>query len=122
MPVKINRYRETKVVELPSGASATVEIGKPSAGDLAQATGGESAVEMTFAMLASRIKSWDYIDENDQPLEISGYNIRFIPTDDYAKLVSFITVSDDDEVSDAENLTSSATLTETKTADQTTSF
>lgn len=115
MPFKINRNRPVETVTMPSGATADIEVGGLSAGDLTGLRQGLTEIEMTFSMLAGRIKRWDYVDENDQPLEITLDVMKYLPTEDYTALMEKLNQAGG--LSDEENFTSSDVSKETPTSD-----
>lgn len=107
MSVRIKINRPTETVQLPSGASAEIETGTITAGDLIGLKQNVGDIEITFSMLANRIKSWTYInDETGEPLEVKADVIRYIPTEDYTTLMDKLKTVEG--LTDEENLTSSA--------------
>lgn len=103
--IKLNRPVEE--VNLPSGAVVKMESGALIAGDLINLQGAEKEAEALFGILASRIREWNYTnDETGETLPINAEMVRYLPAEDIGKLSESLGIQEG--LSDAEKKASSA--------------
>jgi hypothetical protein len=95
MPV-LKDFRRTKEIELPSFPGSKVEIYDSilmremmdvESPDL---SADSSKVQIAFAKLPLFIKSWNFTDEEEKPLEITTENLSFLRMDDATFLLQQI--------------------------------
>jgi hypothetical protein len=89
---KLFDIRTTKIIVLPSFADSTVEIyDSILVGNLSDIDYKENnQIKMTLDLLPKFIKSWNFTDENDKPLEINKENLGFLRQEDLKFLIDEI--------------------------------
>ena len=89
---KIERFYLPSTKDLPEDQKAFVdmETGKLTAGDIVGVDVKAGEVEIGVRMLASRIKGWNFTDEQGNPLEVNFETVQLIDMEDFAFLAQKI--------------------------------
>lgn len=90
---KLQDLRQTKKISLPSYPDSEVEIyDSLLMGNMSDLTFGEvNPVKNMLQSLPKFIKSWNFQDENEQPLAINSENLGFLKQEDAEFLINEIT-------------------------------
>lgn len=89
-------FRRTKEIELPSFPGSKVVIYDSILMrdmmdlDSTELSGDSSKAQVAFAKLPLFIKSWNFTDEADKPLDITTENLSFLRMDDATYLLQQI--------------------------------
>lgn len=79
---KLTSQRKTKTIELKSYEGAQVEVYETlTVGDLEHFDENSSAMQQALYLLPRLIKSWNFTDENEQPLAINKESIKMLSAD-----------------------------------------
>ena len=90
---RLTDYRQTKTISLPGWPDSKVEIySSLLVGDALEINlKEENQVLLSVALLPHYIKSWNFTDEKDKPLEITKENLGFLQMEDLQYLVDELT-------------------------------
>lgn len=85
---QLKDFRKTKVISLPSFPDAKIEIYDSLL--VGQMVGidysSKNVIEQIANALPAFIKSWNFTDEKEQPMEINRDNLNFLQLDDLQAL------------------------------------
>ena len=89
MQVKLFDVRKTRTMSLPSYPEVEIVIfDQLLTSDVGKLSNFSSDYERGIEVLRCLIKSWSFVNEKEEPLEINKENIEKLPTSDFTVLMN----------------------------------